>query len=42
MLNLSARRFEFDIEHIDIHDEHIMDYLSYNRIIQSRRRTWLV
>lgn len=38
----SVFTFEFDIEHIDIHDEHIMDCLSYNRIIQSRRRTWLV
>lgn len=39
MLNLSVRRFEFDIEHIDIHDEHIMDYLSYNRIVQTRQLT---
>ena len=25
--------FEFDIEHFDIHDEHIMDSLSFNKII---------
>lgn len=25
-------RFEFDIEHFDIHDEHIMDSLSFNFI----------
>ena len=35
MLNSVVRRFEFDIEHFDIHDEHIMDYLSFNRIVQS-------
>lgn len=33
MTRLSARRFEFDIEHFDIHDEHIMDSLSFNKII---------
>ena len=32
MLNLSVKRFKFDIEHFGIHDEHIMDYLSFNRI----------
>lgn len=32
MRNL-AFTFEFDIEHFDIHDEHIMDSLSLNRII---------
>lgn len=33
MASLSDRRFEFDIEHFDIHDEHIMDSLSFNKII---------
>lgn len=33
MTRLSARQFEFDIEHFDIHDEHIMDSLSSNKII---------
>lgn len=33
MTRLSARQFEFDIEHFDIHDEHIMDSLSFNKII---------
>jgi hypothetical protein len=39
MLNSVVRRFEFDIEHFDIHDEHIMDYLSFNRIVQSSLST---
>lgn len=29
------RYFEFDIEHFEIHDEDIMDYLCFNRIIQT-------
>jgi hypothetical protein len=32
MLQLT-RCFEFDIEHFDIHDERIMDFSSFNRII---------
>ena len=39
MLNLLSRHFEFDIEHFDIHDEHIMDFSSFNRIIQSSMKT---
>lgn len=37
MTSLSARRFEFDIEHFDIHDEHIMDSLSFNKIIHLKQ-----
>lgn len=33
MLILVTSRFEFDIEPFEIHDEQIMDYLSWNRII---------
>ena len=40
MLNLSIRRFEFDIDQCRIHDEQIMDILSYNRIIQSVGNDW--
>lgn len=29
----SVFTFEFNIEHFDIHDEHIMDSLSFNKII---------
>ena len=32
MRNL-AFAFEFDIEHFDFHDEHIIDSLSLNRIV---------
>ena len=32
-MNISVKTFEFDIEHFDIHDEHIMDFLSFNKII---------
>ena len=35
----SVFTFEFDIEHFDIHDEHIMDSLSFNKIIQI---SWLL
>lgn len=33
MLNLVTSRFEFDIEHFEIHDKDIMDLSSCNRII---------
>lgn len=31
-MNLYVTRFEFDIEHFDIHDEDIMDFSPFNFI----------
>lgn len=38
-MNQLARTFEFDIEHFEVHDEVIMDSLSFNRIIHVTANT---